>query len=114
VEHDYDNQVDEHETLFKNDSEPLNDDDDATIVGDQMLEMVNDVNQCLNQNINEGCDNEGLASKNVLNELNEYKKLIEDAKRPLYPCCVDFTKLSATVEFYNLKVKSGWSDTSFD
>lgn len=45
MEHDYDNQFDTHETLFKNDSEPLNDDDDATIVGDQMFEMVNDVNQ---------------------------------------------------------------------
>jgi len=52
VEHDYDNQVDDHQTFFKNDSEPLNDHDDATIVGDQMLEMVNDVNRCLNQNIN--------------------------------------------------------------
>lgn len=116
MEHDYDNQGDEHETLFRNDSEPLidDDDDDATIVGDQMLEIVNDANRCLNQNINESCDNEGLASTNVLNEVNEYKKLIEDAKRPLYPGCVDFTKLSATVEFYNLKVKSGWSDTSFD
>lgn len=42
------------------------------------------------------------------------RKLIEDAKRPLYPGCVDFTKLSATVEFYNLNVKNRWSDTSFD
>ena len=70
--------------MFSNDSEPLIDDDDATIFGDQMLEMVNDVNRCLNQNINESCDNEGLASTNVLNEFNEYKKLIEDANRPLY------------------------------
>ena len=42
MEHDYDNQGDKHEKLFRNDSEPLIDDDDATIVGDQMLEIVND------------------------------------------------------------------------
>lgn len=55
-----------------------------------------------------------MASKNVLNELNEYKNVIEDAKRPLYPGSIDFTKLSTTVELYDLNVKSGWSDTSFD
>jgi hypothetical protein len=54
-----------------------------------------------------------LASTNVLNEVNEYRKLIEDAKMPLYPGCVDFTKLSTTMEYYNLKVNSGWSDRSF-
>jgi len=39
--------------------------------------------------------------------------MLEDAKKPLYPGCKKFTKLSALVRLYNLKVRFGWSNTSF-
>ena len=29
------------------------------------------------------------------------------------PCCIIFTKLSATVKLYNLKVRNGWFNTIF-
>jgi hypothetical protein len=47
-----------------------------------------------------------------MNDINKYQKLIEDARKPLYPGCTSFTKLLATVKLYNLKVENGWSDTS--
>ncbi|KAL6320534.1 hypothetical protein AAG906_007613 [Vitis piasezkii] len=42
-----------------------------------------------------------------------FKKLLEDAKKPLYPSCIKFTKLSALVKLYNVKARYGWSDKSF-
>ena len=42
-----------------------------------------------------------------------FKKLLEDAEKPLYLGCVKFTKLSALVKLYNVKARYGWSDKSF-
>ena len=42
-----------------------------------------------------------------------FKKLLEDAKKPLYPSCIKFTKLSTLVKLYNVKAWYGWSDKSF-
>ena len=42
-----------------------------------------------------------------------FKKLLEDAEKPLYPGCAKFTKLSALVILYNVKARYGWSDKSF-
>ncbi|RVW11754.1 hypothetical protein CK203_089799 [Vitis vinifera] len=42
-----------------------------------------------------------------------FKKLLEDAEKPLYPSCIKFTKLSALVKLYNVKARYGWSDKSF-
>ena len=85
----------------------------AMTIDDEMLQMMNDAYQCLNENINKSCENEWLESTRIMNDVNEYKKLIEDAKILLYSGCIDFTKLSTTVKLYNLKVKNRWSDSSF-
>ena len=42
--------------------------------------------------------------------MNQYKKLIDDAKTPLY---TGYTKLLVTMKMYNLKVRNGWSDKKF-
>ena len=42
-----------------------------------------------------------------------FKKLLQDAEKPLYPGCRKFTKLSALVKLYNLKARYGWSDKGF-
>ena len=42
-----------------------------------------------------------------------FQTLLEDVKKPLYPGCRNFTKLSALVTLYNLKARYGWSDKSF-
>ena len=47
------------------------------------------------------------------NDINQYLKLIEYAKEELYPGSTSFTKLSAIVKLYNLKVRNGWSDACF-
>ena len=88
-------------------------DDDETMVDDHMVQMVNDVYQCFNEHLDVNCENSQATSMEEMNDINQYKKLIDDAKTPLYPGCTSFTKLSATVQLYNLKVKNGWSDTSF-
>ncbi|KAL4035634.1 hypothetical protein IC575_004337 [Cucumis melo] len=47
------------------------------------------------------------------NTSNTFDTIFDDAKKPLYPGCKKFTKLSALVRLYNLKVRYGWSNTSF-
>lgn len=44
----------------------------------------------------------------------KFRKLIEDAEKPLYKGCPDFTKLSAMVQLFNLKSKYGVSNKFFD
>ncbi|KAL0561284.1 hypothetical protein IC582_001706 [Cucumis melo] len=47
------------------------------------------------------------------NRSNIFDTTFDDAKKSLYSGCKKFTKLSTLVRLYNLKVKYGWSNTSF-
>ncbi|XP_028080882.1 uncharacterized protein LOC114282405 [Camellia sinensis] len=42
-----------------------------------------------------------------------FKKLLEDAEKPLYPGCTKFTKLSTLVKLYNFKTTNSLSHTGF-
>src|ERR1051325_8806290 len=42
-----------------------------------------------------------------------FERLVSDAEKPLYNGCTKFTRLSAVLKLYNLKVGNGWSDESF-
>ena len=42
-----------------------------------------------------------------------FARLLQDAEKPLYPGCRNFTRLSALIKLYNLKARFGWSDKSF-
>ncbi|KAH9779331.1 TTF-type domain-containing protein [Citrus sinensis] len=42
-----------------------------------------------------------------------FKELLEQAEKPLYPGCTNFTKLGTLVSLFNIKGKFGWFDTSF-
>ena len=83
------------------------------MVYDHMVEMVNDAYQYYNENPDVNCENDQVESMEEKNDINQYLKLIEDSKEPLYPGCTSFTKLSTTVKLYNLKVRNGWSNASF-
>ena len=82
------------------------------MVDNHMVHMVNDVYQYFNENPYVNCENGQAILVDEMNDINHYHKLIEDAKAPLYLGCNSFTKLLVTVKLYNLKVKSGWFDTS--
>ena len=45
--------------------------------------------------------------------LNTFDSMFVDFKKPLFPNCKRFTKLLALVRQYNLKVRFGWSNSSF-
>ena len=56
--------------------------------------------------------------RDVEDEISDknYKKfqyMSSESKRPLYPGCTKFTKLSAVLKLLNLKADNGWSDKSF-
>ncbi|XP_031127651.1 uncharacterized protein LOC116029751 [Ipomoea triloba] len=44
---------------------------------------------------------------------NELDELLKDSKLPLWPGCSKYTRLSAVLKLFNLKVENGWSDKSF-
>ena len=48
-----------------------------------------------------------------MTDLISFKKLLEDAEKPLYPGCIKFINLSTLVKLYNVKARYGWSDKSF-
>ncbi|KAG7585640.1 hypothetical protein ISN45_Aa02g009840 [Arabidopsis thaliana x Arabidopsis arenosa] len=45
---------------------------------------------------------------------DEFLAKLADAETPLYPDCLNHSKLSAIVSLFRLKTKNGWSDKSFD
>lgn len=45
---------------------------------------------------------------------DEFLAKLADAEMPLYPTCVNHSKLSATVTLFRIKTQNGWSDKSFD
>ena len=71
---------------------------DETDENDDLFNIVNMVQSVQEQSCN---------ASNTLNTM------FDDAKKPLYLGCKKFTKLSALVRLYNLKVRYVWSNTSF-
>ncbi|KAL4035704.1 hypothetical protein IC575_004409 [Cucumis melo] len=54
------------------------------------------------------------AAHNYFNDKSEnFEEVVDDTKKPLYPNCTNFTKISTLIKLYNLKAKFGWSDKSF-
>ena len=43
----------------------------------------------------------------------KFYEFLNDAKKPLYEGCTEYTKFTAIVDLYNLKCMSGWSNNSF-
>ncbi|KAG7536590.1 Patatin-like phospholipase domain [Arabidopsis suecica] len=48
------------------------------------------------------------------NREDEFLAKLADAETPLYPDCLNHSKLSAIVSLFRIKTKNGWSDKSFD
>ena len=97
--------------------------DDFANVGnfDNASEVDCNENDCENIDENFQFDfAEGLEDmlRDVEDEISDknYKKfqyLRNESKRPLYPGCTKFSKLSAVLKLLNLKADNGWSDKSF-
>lgn len=54
------------------------------------------------------------AAESFADDPEKFKKILEDAEKPLYEGSPNFTKLSAIVQLFNLKSKHGASDMFFD
>jgi hypothetical protein len=46
-------------------------------------------------------------------ELARLKQFIEDSKKPLYPDCQKYSRLSSDLKLLQLKADRGWSNKSF-
>ena len=45
---------------------------------------------------------------------DDFLAKLKDAETPLYPSCLNHSKLSAIVSLFRIKTKNGWSDKSFN
>ena len=64
--------------MLTNDTEVLENDDhnEANMVDDHMVEMVNDAYQYYNENPDVNCENDQVESMEEKNDINQYLKLI--------------------------------------
>lgn len=53
------------------------------------------------------------AHEHFIENLNKFRKFVEEAEKPLYPGCHKHTKLSGLVKSYNLKARHGMTDNCF-
>ena len=51
--------------------------------------------------------------EDFMGDPESFAKLLDDAQKPLYRGCKKISKLSALVNHFNLKARSGSTDTSF-
>ena len=84
--------------------------DENVELDDHVSENVDDVNMDENVELDElMCDVEA----EFIDIPNFFENMRADAKKPLFPNCTKYTKLSAVFKLFNLKAKNGWSDKSF-
>ena len=89
-------------------------------------ENVENLDDPVFENFDDVPDNENFENNNIeLDELmhdvegefvdypNIFENMSADSKKPLFPNCTKYTKLSAIFKLFNLKAKNGWSDKSF-
>ncbi|KAD6795050.1 hypothetical protein E3N88_05946 [Mikania micrantha] len=79
-----------------NDSNFVDDDDNSMDLNDNLSEMLHDIET------NIGDDDQ-----------RKLHVLFDDAEKPLYHGCENFSKLNAVLKLFNLKSNYGWSDKSF-
>ncbi|KAG6484503.1 hypothetical protein ZIOFF_053021 [Zingiber officinale] len=60
-------------------------------------------------------NNIGTSTSHLPNEscVEDFYRLVEEGKQPLYTGCTEFSKLTFLVELFQLKVSGKWSDKSF-
>ena len=72
-----------------------------------------DTHTCEDQDVGSVKEMIEVAHEEYSKDPTGFEKLLIDAEKPLYEGCKKYTKLSTLVKLYNLKVRYGWSDTSF-
>ena len=46
-------------------------------------------------------------------KLCQYKQFVEDFKKPIYPHCEKYSRVTGDLKFLQLKAAHGWTDKSF-
>ena len=72
---------------------------------DDLLPRVNNVDQMLRD-----VEFQGVYTSS---ELLRLKQFVEDSKKPLYPGCHKYSRLSGVLKLLQLKASLGWTDKSF-
>jgi hypothetical protein len=67
--------------------------------------------QCINDKLDEMMTD---VEPNFADTPRLFETLIMEKDIPLFPGCINYSKMTATFKLYNLKAKNGWSDKSFD
>ncbi|XP_073003919.1 uncharacterized protein [Typha latifolia] len=86
-----------------NNIEEIGDDDDED-EHDNLEEMMHDLN----------CGTSVDLEEEPNEEATRFYRLLEDARRPLYPGCEKFSKLSFLVKLFHIECLNNWSDKGFN
>ncbi|XP_073133910.1 uncharacterized protein [Henckelia pumila] len=62
---------------------------------------------------NESCFGPSTSHTPSESNVEDFYRLVDDGKQPLYTGCTEFSKLTFLVELFQLKVSGKWSDKSF-
>ncbi|XP_042940699.1 uncharacterized protein LOC122275604 [Carya illinoinensis] len=81
---------------------------------DNMDEMLDDIRLGSFTNVELVEQSTGEGPTYVDPRAKNFDQLLEDAKRPLYPGCAKFSKLSFIVKLLHIRTIGGWSVKSFD
>ncbi|XP_042957863.1 uncharacterized protein LOC122293371 [Carya illinoinensis] len=81
---------------------------------DDIDEMLDDIQLGSFTNVDPVDQNTSEGPTYVDPRAKTFEQLLEDAKRPLYPGCAKFSKLSFIVKLLHIRTIGGWSVKSFD
>jgi len=109
------------EIIVDNFEPDFNDDFENVENSDNLLGLDYNEEGC--ENINENAEFEFIDDlEDMLHDVEDeisvkdyekFQHMSDESKKPLYPGCTKFSKLSAVLKLLNLKADNGWSDKSF-
>ena len=100
------NENENFETFVQNNENEINFDDVS-------CDMENNENENFDMENNELDELMHDVEAEIVDYPNIFENMSADCKKPLFPNCSKYTKLSAVFKLFNLKAKNGWSDKSF-
>jgi hypothetical protein len=84
---------------------------EEVVVENIEINVQNFYDQCINDKLDEMMTD---VEPNFTDTPGLFETLITEKDIPLFPGCINFSKMTATFKLYNLNAKNGWSDKSFD
>lgn len=89
------------------------DDEDFDVINDEgILDFDDDIDALLD-NVDEMIHDVRVEDELTDAELRKFRQFVEDSKKPLYPNCERYSRVTGDLKLLQLKAAHGWTDKSF-